>query len=272
MTKSIFAKMITGMFGLPAKHARARRSQRHAETNRMLLQQLETRVMLTFSVATNFTVGTNPISVAIADVNGDGKPDLVTANSVSNDVSVLLGTGTGSFGSANNFTVGSNPQSVAIADMDGDGKLDLVTANAGSDNVSVLLGTGTGSFGAATNFTVGSYPRSVAIADVNGDGKPDLVIANVGSDNVSVLLNTYAAVTSLPFQTATNFAAGPHSISVTVGDFNGDGKPDLAVANYGTNNVSVLLGNGAGGLRGGHELRGRGLSLFRDGGGLQRRR
>ncbi|WP_040892250.1 beta strand repeat-containing protein [Zavarzinella formosa] len=195
-----------------------------------------------FSAASSVVGGTRPYSVVIGDVNGDGKPDLVTANSGGNNVSVLLGNGDGTFSAAANFPVGTRPNSVSIGDVNGDGKPDLVTTNSSSSTVSILLGTGTGSFAAATNFTVGTGPLSVVIGDVNGDGKPDLVIANSGSDNVSVLLGTGTG----SFAAATNFAVGTSPYSVAIGDVNGDGKPDVVTANYGSNNVSVLLGTGTG--------------------------
>jgi hypothetical protein len=194
-----------------------------------------------FGAATNFTVGTGPISVTVGDFNGDGKSDLAVANRYSNNVSVLLGTGTGSFGTATNFSVGINPRSVTVGDFNGDGKSDLAVANRNSNNVSVLLGTGTGSFGPATNFTVGSYPWSVTVGDFNGDGKSDLAVANVNSSTVSVLLGTGTG----SFGAATNFTVGSSPYSVAVGDFNGDGKSDLATANF-NSNVSVLLGTGTG--------------------------
>ncbi|WP_353851885.1 Calx-beta domain-containing protein [Microcystis sp. LE18-22.4A] len=187
-------------------------------------------------------MGTRPISVTVGDFNGDGKSDLAVANHSSSNVSVLLGTGTGSFGPATNFTVGISPRSVTVGDFNGDGKSDLATANRSSSNVSVLLGTGTGSFGTATNFTVGSSPHSVMVGDFNGDGKSDLATANRYGYNVSVLLGTGTG----SFGTATNFSAGSSPHSVTVGDFNGDGKSDLATANANGNNVSVLLGTGTG--------------------------
>ncbi|WP_334909116.1 FG-GAP-like repeat-containing protein [Nostoc sp.] len=200
-------------------------------------------VFASFGTATNFTVGSNPQSVTVADFNGDGKLDLAAANYSSNNVSVLLGDGTGGFGTATNFTVGSNPQSVTVADFNGDGKLDLAAANYYSYNVSVLLGNSTGGFGTATNFTVGSNPQSVTVADFNGDGKLDLATANHFSYNVSVLLGNGTG----GFATVTNFAVGTnHPVSLTVGDFNSDGKLDLATANHNSNNVSVLLGNGSG--------------------------
>ncbi|MCA2642153.1 FG-GAP-like repeat-containing protein, partial [Microcystis sp. M087S2] len=199
-------------------------------------------VEMAFSAATNFTVGTSPISVTVGDFNGDGKSDLAVANYNSNNVSVLLGTGTGSFGAATNFTVGTGPISVTVGDFNGDGKSDLAVANRYSNNVSVLLGTGTGSFGTATNFSVGINPRSVTVGDFNGDGKSDLAVANRYSNNVSVLLGTGTG----SFGPATNFTVGSYPWSVTVGDFNGDGKSDLAVANVNSSTVSVLLGTGTG--------------------------
>jgi len=192
-----------------------------------------------FNPATNFSVGSYPFSVTVGDFNGDGKSDLAVANRDDNNVSVLLGTGTGSFGTATYFTVGTRPISVTVGDFNGDGKSDLATANIISKNVSVLLGTGTGSFGTATNFSVGNGANSVTVGDFNGDGKSDLAVANSGS---TVLLGTGTG----SFGTATNFSAGNGASSVTVGDFNGDGKSDLAVANVDSNNVSVLLGTGTG--------------------------
>jgi hypothetical protein len=195
-----------------------------------------------FTPPTNFAAGSSPISVTVGDFNGDGKSDLAVANRGSNNVSVLLGTGTGSFGAATNFSVGNAPSSVTVGDFNGDGKSDLAVANRYGNNVSVLLGTGTGSFGTATNFSVGIFPVSVTVGDFNGDGKSDLATANGSSNNVSVRLGTGAG----SFGTATNFSVGTGPASVTVGDFNGDGKSDLAVANANSSNVSVLLGTGTG--------------------------
>jgi hypothetical protein len=172
-------------------------------------------------------------SVAIGDFNGDGKSDLAVAGG---NVSILLGTGTGTFGAATNYTVGAYPRSVAIGDFNGDGLSDLATANSTSNDVSILLGTGTGTFGAATNFTVGFGPFSVAIGDFNGDGKSDLAVANFFDGNVSILLGTGTGT----FGAATNFGVGigvaPRSVAI--GDFNGDGLSDLATAYP---NVSILL-------------------------------
>ena len=197
-----------------------------------------------FTVLASQSVGgtSSCYGVATGDFNGDGKADLVTANYGSNNVSVLLGNGDGTFQSAVNYAV-SYPYSVAVGDFNGDGKLDLVTANYyGSNTVSVLLGNGDGTFQSAVNYAVGSAPSSVAVGDFNGDGKLDLAVANYGGNNVSVLLGNGNGT----FQSAVNYAVGTQPQRVVAGDVNGDGKLDLAVTNYGSNNVSVLLGNGNG--------------------------
>jgi uncharacterized repeat protein (TIGR01451 family) len=190
----------------------------------------------------DFVVQPRPQYVAVSDFNSDGRNDLATANSTSNNVSILLGTGTGSFGAATNFPVGSNPFSVAVGDFNSDGRSDLATANQSSNNVSILLGTGTGSFGAATNFPVGSNPFSVAVGDFNSDGRSDLAVTNQTSHNVSILLGTGTG----SFGAATNFPVGVSPFSVAVNDFNNDGRSDLATANQSSNNVSILLGTGTG--------------------------
>ena len=197
---------------------------------------------VSFDPATNFAVGTTPLSVAIGDLNGDGKPDLAVANYASGNVSILLGDGTGAFGAATNVTAGTGAHSVAIGDLDGDGKPDLAVANYLNNNVSILLGDGTGAFGATTNFTAGFRPVSVAIGDLNGDGTPDLAVANHSSSNVSILLGDGTG----DFGAATNVVVGTTPVSVAIGDLNGDGAPDLAVANLNSHNVSILLGDGTG--------------------------
>lgn len=189
-----------------------------------------------------FATGTAPNSVTSADFNGDGIKDLATANGGSNNVSIFLGAGTGSFGTATNFSVGTGPYVVISADFDGDSILDLAACNGASNNVSVLLGTGTGDFGVATNFATGIDPRSVTSGDFNGDGRQDLATANYDGANVSVLLRTGTGSFGAPV----NFATGTGPRSVISGNFNGDTIPDLAVCNESSNNVSVLIGTGAG--------------------------
>ena len=110
--------------------------------------------------------------MAVGDFNGDTVLDLAVASLDSNNVSVLLGNGDGSFQPAQNFGAGFSPSSVAVGDFNGDGVEDLAVANVGSNDVSVLLGNGDGSFQAARNFSVGVNPWSVAVGDVNATTRP----------------------------------------------------------------------------------------------------
>jgi hypothetical protein len=178
----------------------------------------------------------------VGDLNGDGQQDLAVANFGTNNVSILLGNGAGSFGAATNFDIGIGPLSVAVGDFNGDGKQDLAVANVNSHDVSILLGDGAGAFGPATNVGVGNSPFEVASGDFNADGRQDLAVVNNGSNNVSIVLGNGDG----GFASATNFDVGTNPTSIASGDFNGDGKQDFATTNNVSNNVSVLLGDGAG--------------------------
>jgi hypothetical protein len=198
-----------------------------------------------FGAVATYATGplSGPLSLAVADVNGDGRPDVLTANSTADAVGVLLGTGQGGFGAVTPYALGSNsrPFAVAVADVNGDGKLDLLTANSGTGTAGVLLGTGTGSFGAVSTYSTGltSQPLGLAVADVNGDGHPDLLTANGNAPTVGLLLGTGTGSFGAP----TSYSAGPNSYphALTAADVNGDGKPDLLTANSGNNTAGVLL-------------------------------
>ena len=213
--------------------------------------------------------GLDAFSVAVADVNGDGKPDLVVANQCTSSsncngtVGVLLGNGDGTFQTPVSYSSGGyEADSVVVEDVNGDGKPDLVVANqcTSSSNcngtVGVLLGNGDGTFQSPVSYSTGGFDaQSVAVADVNGDGKPDLVIANrctSSSDcslgKVGVLLGNGDGT----FPPAISYGSHGSAAAVAIADVNADGKPDVLVANYcaysGNCNgsVGVLLGNGNG--------------------------
>ena len=190
----------------------------------------------------NYTVGTTPYSVTTGDFNADGNRDIAIANNGTNNVSVLLGTGTGIFGAKTDFTVGTGPRSVTTGDFNADGKTDLAAANYGGNTVSILLGTGTGSFGAKTDFAAGALPTSVTTGDFNADGKIDLAVTNVVGPKVAILLG----VGNGTFNAPVTYTVGAIPNSVTTGDFNADGKIDLAVTNQTPGTISVLLGVGNG--------------------------
>lgn len=192
--------------------------------------------------------GEGPQGLAAADLNGDGSADLVTANTGSGDVSVLLNAGVGVFVPSATYAAGSEPVSVATADFDGDGDIDVATANRSSDNVTVLLNDGNANFTAqaASPFAVGDAPTTVVAADVDGLNGPDLVTANSRDNTLSVLLNngsgTFAQASGSPY------TVGRKPLSVTAADLDGQNGVDLAAANMADDTVTVLLNNGSGGF------------------------
>jgi hypothetical protein len=227
------------------------------------------------TVVTYGSGGYSARSVAVADVNGDGIPDLVVANECTNDnepnctgvIGVLLGNGNGTFQAAVAYgTGGYYADWVAVADVNGDGKPDLLVVNSctnascTSSDIAVLLGNGDGTFRPAVVYASGGYGAdSLAVADVNGDGKPDLLVANqcaIGSSGcaisgkVGVLLGNGDGT----FQAAITYnSGGQFPFSLAVGDVNGDGQPDIVVANAcavsgncGNGSIVALLGNGEG--------------------------
>jgi hypothetical protein len=194
--------------------------------------------------------GSNPINVAIADINGDGKLDALTANYYNGTLGVLLGNGAGGFALQNTIPTGGNsgPYSIATADVNGDGNLDALIANNNSSTLSVLLGDGMGGFGLQNTISTGagSFPRGVTIADVNGDGKPDALTANYNLSTLGVLLGDGAGGFTLQNAISTGANSGPYNIATA--DVNGDGKLDALTTNYSGITLGVLLGNGAGGF------------------------
>jgi hypothetical protein len=210
----------------------------------------------------DFATGSQPFSVAIGDMDGDGKPDLVIANASSNTISVLRNTsGAGSisaatFASKVDFTTGNTPSFVAIGDVDGDGKPDIVAVNRSSNTISVLRNTSasgnisTASFASSIEFATGSGPYSVAIGDIDGDGKPDLVSANLNSISLSVLKNTSTTgnINATSFADKIDFPTTSNPSSVAIGDLDGDGKPELVATNYGGYNLSLFYNTSTSGV------------------------
>src|SRR5436853_6262207 len=138
-----------------------------------------------------------------------------------------------SFSAATLYQAGSDPTAIATADLDGNGHPDLVVANQRSNDVSVLLADGRGAFSAARNFAVGHGPAGVAVGDFNRDGHPDLAVTNFLDATVAVLLGDGRGSFSAPTSFAVGVTQRPVPTGVAVGDFNGDGDPDLAVTNEG---------------------------------------
>ncbi len=186
----------------------------------------------TFTVSSTIAVGLNPHSVAAADVNGDGKLDLISANYGDNTLTVLINNGDGTFALSATVPVGERPTSLVAADVNGDGKLDLISAEAGPEGIgtgtlTVTTNNGDGSFTYSATLAVTGYAISVVAADVNGDGKLDLISANGIGNSLTVLTNNGDG----SFVLSATLAVGNGApVSVVAADVNGDGKVDLITA------------------------------------------
>jgi predicted nucleotidyltransferase len=204
----------------------------------------------TFSSQTTYSVGSGsyPFYIAVADLNKDSHLDIIVCNYWDNTIGIFLGFGNGTFSDQTTYPTGQNsgPKAIAIGDFNNDTRLDIVVANYNSGNIGIFLGYDSGTFSKITTYPTGSnsYPGSVAVGDFNNDNQLDIVVANVGSNNLGIFIGygngTFSAM--IPYSTGSLSAP----VSVVVGDFNKDGRLDLAVANSGTDNIGVLFGNGNG--------------------------
>jgi hypothetical protein len=219
----------------------------------------------TFQNAVNYATQVFPNSVAVGDFNGDGVLDLAVSNACGNDpncysggsVTILLGNGDGTFRQGTGFSTAGCPSSIAVSDFNHDNKADIVLTSpegsnpecdSGSGTVTIFLGKGDGTFRKGVDYQAGPQASSVAVGDFNGDGIADLAVADLVPfpGMIAVLLGNGDGT----FQSQVEYPAGNYASTVVTADFNGDGKPDLAVTSAGDNAVSVLLGNGDGTFRG----------------------
>lgn len=213
----------------------------------------------TFTIATNagngiffsnatYNVGNNSglYAAAIADINGDGKPDIITANASANTVTVFTNAGGGILVSNASYAVGLSPYCLLVTNINGDGQPDIITANQIDGTLTILTNAG-GKFSVAQTVLVAnpySSPYSFAVADINGDGKPDLIAADGTDGMIEVLTNAGGGIfVSNAVYTAGTPNGGP--ISVVAGDFNNDGRMDVASGNAdGSITIFTNAGNG----------------------------
>ncbi len=206
---------------------------------------------VSFAPKVDYPVGTAPREIEVADFDGDGHLDIATSNSQSSSISILKGTGTGCFGAPQNFPADPNIFGLAVADLNGDGKADLVAANkTGSNTVSVFINNGTG-FLPRVDYSsgilaVGSGSITLSIGDINADNKPDLVVVNDNTPNGSIAILTGNGDGT--FNPKVEYTTNIFPYSVAIGDVDGDGFADLAVANPFTNSVSIFINDAFGGF------------------------
>jgi len=198
----------------------------------------------TYGNRVDYEVGGGPLSVFISDLDGDGSKDIAVAAGA---IYVLLNNGDGTFGSASSFAVGSNPRSISGSDFDGDGDTDMVAACWGSFGISILLNMGDGTFHNQRFFSTGvGGPRAVGVSDFDGDGDQDVAVACFTMEGpwipevMTVLMNDGSASFSL----SGIYSVGLNPEGIVCGDFNDDNESDIAVGNYLSSTVSVMLNGG----------------------------
>jgi len=187
----------------------------------------------------------NLLNVSVNDLDGDGRPDIVAVDSTGYmEIFKNTSTDTGniSFAPELDYQVPYYPSSIGIVDIDGDSKPDIVINSTYLSKIYVYKNTSTASsisFVDTASYSTGSTPIALALEDLDGDGKADIVVANYQSNNISTFRNT-STIGNFSFNSKVDYSVGKNPKYITIGDLNGDGKPDIAVADYGSDSVTIL--------------------------------
>jgi C1A family cysteine protease len=200
--------------------------------------------------------GTHPGQMVIADLDGDGKPDLIVCEGGSSEISIYRNISTngsltaGSFAPRVDLPVmpgnGLNPCMIAVADLDGAGKLDIIALDADSNAISIFRNISspgsitTNSFAPRIDIPAGNTLRGLAVQDLDGDGKPEIITTSQTTPGIVSIFQNMSTIGNIAFAPRVDLPAGNGPSGVAVGDLDGDGKPDLAVANYNSGTISVF--------------------------------
>ncbi len=208
-----------------------------------------------FSNHLDSLTGTQPINIFYADLDGDGKQDVVLANSGTNYMSVFKNNSTSntiSYEARKDFTTGSGTRGIFVQDVDLDGKPDVAVTNYSTNTVSVLRnispGSGTILLDAPVTFPSATGPGAIFIQDVNADNKPDIIVASAQTNTISVFKNSTTVIGSISFDTKIDYTTAGQPSGIFAADLDDDNKPDIAVAAYSTGVVSVLKNTSVAGL------------------------
>lgn len=223
-----------------------------ADNTVSIYQNTSNGTTLSFAPAINLTTGSQPAQMAVKDIDGDGRPDLVVSNlTFPGSLSVFLNTGTGgslSFASGTIIAVPGPAGPIALEDIDGDGKMDAVVVSMTTNLVIILKNTSTTgmvSFAAPLQFSTGSMPDGLAVGDLDGDKRPDIIVPNFQSGTVSVFQNT-SSVGNISLS-RTDYPAGSSPVATVISDADGDGRPDVLVLNsFASLSIYRNISNGGG--------------------------
>lgn len=213
-----------------------------------------------FSTKTDFVTGSGPKGISAADLDGDGKLDLIVTNNLTgaNSISILRNIASAgiinssSFAGKVDFTTGNHPANVVVGDLNGDAKPEIVVINETSYTLSIFRNTSaigsitTSSFASPNSFNTGDYPVDVKLEDIDGDGKKDILVANLFNNSISIFRNV-SAMGSISFATRVDFSTPAAPQSIATGDLDNDGKPDIVIGNQGTK-ISIYKNTSVSGI------------------------